>query len=250
MKRILLGLLLAGALAPSTAVAATPKVTAYFDGTSINVDGQARTGPLEVTLTGIRRTSLAVIELAPGHTVSELGDIAGLEDPQQVERIGRLVAGGTVEPGRPYITTITAHERNYAVVDVSGEDGSRVQFTASGPGDGSYPAADARVVIRDRSLEVPARLPRHGVIRVDNAGSQTGNALALRINPKLTTKEAIRRAVKRNQPMTAGTPINLVGLVSAGTTNRAQVHLRPGRYLVLSLVGAHAYAVTKVGAHD
>ena len=98
----------------------------------------------------------------------------------------------------------------------------------------------------DDGFDVPEVPPSRGVLRVDNAGRLAHHALALRIRAGLSTAEAIRLATRAARPMAAGTPIDLVGLVSAGTTNRVQVRLRPGRYLLLSFTGDHTYATTRV----
>ncbi len=243
--------LLALALLPSTAAAsvrtepvAAPGVGVHLAAGGLRVSGAARPGPVKLTLTGERTASVAIIELAPGHTAAELGDLAGTEDPAAVEKIGRFVAGATVAPGRTYRTTITAHARDYVAVDVSDEDGPRVTFTASGDASTAVaPKADARITITDTGFKAPSVLPADGVIRVDHAGRDAHQALALRIPADVSTAEAIRR-VKRGRVGQAGTRTDLVGLVSAGTTNRVQVHLRRGRYLIVSIGGGEPLIAT------
>ncbi len=255
MHRILPTLLLTAALVPAASATAAvrtepvspPGVRVHLEQGALTVSGAARPGPLRLTLTGEQTASVAIIELAPGHTAAELGDVAGLEDPAAVERIGRLVAGATVWPDRVYRTTITAHQRDYVAVDVSSEDGPRTTFRVAGaPVAAPLPRADARITMTDDGFDVPKVLPARGVLRVENAGRLAHHALALRIRAGLSTAEAVRLATHGGRPMAAGTPIDLVGVVSAGTTNRVQVRLRPGRYLLMSLTGDHTYATTRV----
>jgi hypothetical protein len=213
-----MNLFVAAALAASlvgTEPAGPPGVRVHaVDGTLYDT-GNARPGPLRLTLTGSQTTSIAIVELDPGHTPAEITDL------DAAERIGRIVAGATVRPGHTYRTTIVAGQRDLIAVAAGGAktrlriNGTRVTVAP--------PRPDARIVITDDGFRVPRVLPARGVLRIDNAGERRHHVSAVRVR--------------------AGTRTELVGPVSAGTTNRVRVRLRPGRYL---LIGDDAYATTRV----
>jgi hypothetical protein len=196
-----------------------PGLQVQLSGTQLQVTGSARPGPLRLTLSGDRTVNFSVLA----------GD--------------RRVAGAAVGLGRPYRTTIPADAREYVVA----ADGLRTTFTPSGaPSEVPAPYADARVTITDDAIEVPAALPRSGVIRVDQRATHTRGALAFRLPRALATDEAIA-LVRKGRVGRVGVRTDLVGPVSPGTTNRVRTTLLRGRYLVVSLARHPLIAATKVG---
>ncbi|HEX6021519.1 MAG TPA: hypothetical protein VFZ00_05950 [Solirubrobacter sp.] len=201
-------LLLAAGLAASlvgTEPVGPPGVRVHYVDEHLYDTGSTRPGPLRLTLTGSQTTSIAIVELDPGRTTAELTDL------DSADRVGRVVAGATVRAGRTYRTTIVAR-RDLIALAANGAktrlrlNGTRVTVPP--------PRAAARIVVSDDDLRVPGRLPTHGVIRVDNAGTHPHRVVAVRLGTGAVTE--------------------LVGPVSAGTTNRVHVRLRPGRYRVIA----------------
>jgi hypothetical protein len=210
-------LLIAAAVAASlvgTEPAGPPGVRVHAVDGALYATGNARPGPLRIALTGSQPTSIALVELDPGHTPAKITDL------DAAERIGRIVAGATVRPGRRYVTTIVARRDLIAVA----ANGAKTRLRINGyPVTAPPPRADARIVMTDGGLRVPRSLPSRGVVRIDNAGGRRQRVVALRLR--------------------TGTATELVGAVSAGTTNRVLVRLRPGRYRV---IGDGAPATTRV----
>src|SRR3954471_23523375 len=95
-----------------------------------------------------------------------------------------------------------------------------------------------------RGAQRRARAARaRGVVLVENARRAAGSVLALRIPRSLTTAESIRLTLS-GRIQSAGAPTDFVGVLSAGTSNRVRVHVRPGRYLLVSLTGDLVYGTT------
>jgi hypothetical protein len=219
MKRFLLLPLIAVSALPPLALANPrasvdpPGVTVNYDGSAIHVTGTARPGPLKLRLTGSVTANVAIIEQASN----------------------RAVAAAAVKPGRTYTTTITARAGTYVARELT--EGAKATFTAAGKATtAAMPHADARIVVSTQGIDAPAALPAAGVIRIDNQSHDDQHVLAIRVPRGHTTSEAAK-LVRKGRVGRAGKATELVGLVSPATSNRVQVRLTPGRYLLVSGLG-------------
>jgi hypothetical protein len=192
------------------------------------------------TLTGSR--TVAVVELEPGVTAHTSEH--ALED---LQRLGRLVAGGTVSAGTDHVTTITARAREHLVVDVTGETAGSARFRVGAEANGArLPRSAVTIGLRDRGFYLPSLLPAGGVIRIANQGELPHQATAYRLKRTASFSEAVEAAIRGRFLERFGAPTVLTGLVSGGTVNRVEADLRPGRYLVVS----HYAPLTATGRPD
>jgi hypothetical protein len=230
MKRLIAIPLIALAALPPLALANThsapvgpPGVTVDYDGTALTTSGVAHPGPLKLTMTGSATTTVAIVELSSN----------------------RVMAAAAVHPGRTYTTTITARAGTYVARDLT--EGAKAVFTVSGePTSAALPHADARVAATEQGIKAPKVLPAIGVIRVENRSHDDAHVLAIRVPRNRTTDEAAKLD-RDGRVGRAGHATELVGLVSPATSNRVQVHLTPGRYLLVSgLGGTPQIATAKV----
>ncbi len=230
MKRLIAIPLIAAAILPPLALADThsasvgpPGVTINYDGTALTTTGAAHPGPLKLTLTGSVTANVAIVELTSN----------------------RVMAAAAVQPGRTYTTTITARAGTYAARELT--EGATATFEVSGAATTTaLPHADARVIVDEQGLDAPKALPAVGVVRVDNQSHDDQHVLAIRVAKGTTTDEAAQ-LVRNGRVGRAGRATQLVGLVSPATSNRVNVRLTPGRYLLVSgLGGAPIIAETKV----
>jgi hypothetical protein len=162
----------------------------------------------------------------------------GLADVRALERSATLVSGAIVRPGARFRSTIVATAGRYLVVNYSDERHRYALFSVAGSprGDLQLPAAP-HLRIRDHGYDLPARLERRGLLRVHNAGTRPHHVLAIRIKRGLGDVAAMRRARRGGDLRRIGTPQELLGLVSAGTVNLVDYHLKPGRWLLVSYYG-------------
>jgi hypothetical protein len=220
MKRLIAVPLIALAALPPLALANTrsapvgpPGVTVDYDGTALTTSGLAHPGPLKLTLTGSATTNVAIVELSSN----------------------RVLAAAAVHPGRTYTTTITARAGTYVARDLT--EGAKAAFTVSGEAtSAALPHADARVNVTEQGIDAPKALPAIGVVRVDNQSHDDQHVRAIRVPRGRSTDEAAK-LVRKGRVGRAGKATELVGLVSPATSNRVQVRLTPGRYLLVSGLG-------------
>jgi hypothetical protein len=200
-----------------------PAVEVHYDGKALTATGVAHPGPLKLSLTGSAAANVAVIELSSN----------------------RVMAAAAVKPGRTYTTTITARAGDYVARELT--EGAKTTFAVSGEATtAALPHADAHVVVNQKRLVAPERLPAIGVVRVDNRSHDDQHVLAIRVPRGRSTDEAAK-LVRKGRVGQAGAATELVGLVSPATSNRVAVRLTPGRYLLVSgLGGTPEIATAKV----
>jgi hypothetical protein len=121
-------------------------------------------------------------------------------------------------------------------VDVSAEDGATAAFSVGPrPSGARRPRSDVSIRLRDDAIATAAALPRDGVLRIVNRGTIAHELAAFRLKRGVTGAEAIRRLRAGGRLNRIGTSTVLAGLVSPGTVNRVEAHLRAGRYVLASL---------------
>ena len=235
------GLIAAAALAAPAGAATVPTVQVTVADAAVKLSGHKDLGSgpvrLKISRDDGEARSIAVIELDEGRKASDIGPLGGLQDASGVEDVGRLVAGVTAEDGVSKAVTFEAKAKTYVVIDASDERQAYAEFkpdvTSSGA---TFGANDARVDLRDRSIAIrpEAYLPRRGVVKVRNTGSRPHHALALRLSRTTTAQEAKRALKNGREPARVGTPVELTGLLSAGTRVDVETAFRPGRYVLVS----------------
>ena len=245
----------AGFAVPASAGASeAPTVHVEVREASITVngaDGLGR-GPVRLRLSGETLSgsrTVAVVELEPGVTRAEVERFANRDEAHSsgaearaavhvlddLERFGRLVAGGRVSPGEEHVTTITARAREHLVIGVGTESEPSASFRVGEQHNGTrLPRSELTIGLRDKGFYLPSLLPSDGVIRIANQGLLPHQATAYRLKATASYREAVRAATRGRFLERFGTPTVLTGLVSGGAVNRVEVDLRPGRYLVVS----------------
>jgi len=232
------------AFAAPTAAHGSPPPTVEADvdlqGVVITSVGRLGQGPVRLHLRGRQLAAphtVAVIELKPGVTADDVraADVGGLQDAGEIERLGRLVAGGDVWERHDHVTTIKARAREHAVVDVTSNDQTMGSFHVDHvAGRAALPRSTATFAMHDRGFVVPPSLPADGVLRIVNQGELAHQAVAWRLNARTSVRGAVQ-AVGTGRPLWRyGDATVLSGLVSGHTVNRVEVRLRRGRYLLVS----------------
>jgi hypothetical protein len=115
------------------------------------------------------------------------------------------------------------------------------------PTGGSLPRADASIKMFDYGFLVPKRIDGDGTLRIDNIGRNEHFILGIRLNPGVNPAVARRQAISGElfEGPPPGEFVNIIGVVSPGTTNVIQADLRPGVYLI-----ACFYADRASAGHD
>ncbi len=233
-------LLFAAASTPSPAATRTLPVR-VADG-SVQISGHEGLGHGPVRLAfrrdvgGDPRT-IAVIRLNAGRTVADVEALpeGALQNAEDVEKIGRLVAGITVAPRAGAKLTIGAAPARYVIADATHEASRMAEFVAGeAHGDGVLLEPDARIDLRDGGITASPVLPRDGLIRIRNRGGLPHHALAIRLFARVTVQEAFQALKAGRSPRTVGTPIDLLALASGGGGADVERRLRQGRYVVAS----------------
>ena len=149
----------------------------------------------EFSVPGRAERGFLVFELKDGVTRAEAEEeTPKIREPQDAEKLGRFVAGSVVDGGDEYATTISLREGEYVLIDFTRQPVVRTGFTVgTAPNGATARRPTSTVDMRDYSFRGDAVLPRSGVIRVVNNGRRLHHALALRLKPGKTPRQAIRR---------------------------------------------------------
>jgi hypothetical protein len=238
LRRLAIAAVAAAALVvPATAQAASaPTLEVDVADRAIRVDtaDDLGRGPLRLHISGDALSdtrTIAVVELERGVTAR-----AAEHQLDQLQSLGRLVAGANVSADDDYTTTITARAREHLIVDVTAEDGGEARFTVTPEANGArLPKSDATIGMRDKGFYLPSALPTDGVLRIANQGDLAHQVTAFRLPASTSYAEARRLLIRGRSLERLGTATVLAGLVSGGTVNRVEANLRRGRYLVASL---------------
>lgn len=245
-------------LVPSAAAAhtAAPSVDVVVRDSSIDVKGadDLGRGPVRLRLSGAAldgARTVAVVALERGVTRADVEDglhqeagaaraaapVAHMSEHAlfSLERFGRLVAGGRVSADETHVTTIVAAAGEYAVLDVTAEDGGVAAFTVAAEHNGArVPRSDATIGLRDKGFYLPSVLPADGVLRISNQGDLVHQATAYRLKATVSLRVAVRAAQRGRDLAAYGTSTVLTGAISPAAVSRVDVSLRRGRYLVVS----------------
>ena len=216
--------------------AQTPAPTLTIDlGTSrITVQGAdgMPSGPTRVVFrnTGRGAADAGLAAMRPGRTINDFRRaLPTLERGfGQIQRVVSFEAGGAVEPGASYTTTIDLRPNtNYVAARVPSDLRKTVlqQFTVGAQANGAArPTPDATVGVYDYAYGMPETLPRQGTIRFENRGQRVHIAVAFPLRPGASRTAALR-ALIANDEKRLGRLINErgirepLGVVSGGTVN-------------------------------
>jgi hypothetical protein len=246
--------LIAGALALALAVAGSGAALAGAQGTAVpeiefRVTAKAVTlapgtqvpaGYTKLTLrrTGRGESGLVLIRLRPGVTVEQITEAAPrIEDPNDVDEYGTIVASTYVMGSGSYSTTVRLEDADHVWVDMTKKPVVRLAFHA-GPADSgaSAPRTSATVALRDYRFAMPSRLkPGRQTLKVVNEGKVMHHALVFPLAKGVKERALLKkiRAGKEPTKEFSGPPAALVEIVSPKTTNAVEMNLRRGRYLFI-----------------
>jgi hypothetical protein len=201
-----------------------------------------RPGPVRLAFEspGRRARDFTVFELKDGVSVDDVERrLRTLRSADAAERYGKLVAGGAVARGAAYSTTFEAKAATYLLLDTTQQPALRAQFTVGGePGTAVGPEPDRTVGLREYRFDMPATLPRRGVVRFANRGDELHFALALRLRRGTSTRSVVRQLRQGRERIPGlGEGTEPLGLVSGDTVNDVDVRFRPGRYVLVCFYG-------------
>lgn len=222
--------------APTVAVTVTPSKMTVSGAEAL------RPGPLRLAVEspGRRARDFTVFELEEDVSVDDLQRrLRTLREADDAERYGKLVGGGAVARGASYTTTFEAEAGTYVLLDTTRQPAIRAEFTVGGEqGTAVAPEPDRTVGLREYRFEMPATLPRRGVVRFANRGEELHFALALRLKRGTSTGSVIRQLRRgRDDIPGLGTATEPLGLVSGDTVNDVEVRFQPGRYVLVCFYG-------------
>jgi hypothetical protein len=222
--------------APTVAVTVTPSKMTVSGAEAL------QPGPLRVAVEspGRRARDFTVFEVEEGVDLDDARQrLRGLRSADAAERYGRLVAGGAVARGASYSTTFEAKEGTYLLVDTTQQPAVRAEFTVGGEqGTAVAPEPDRTVGLREYRFDMPATLPRRGVVRFANRGEELHFALALRLKRGTSTSSVVRQLRQGKDDIAGlGQATEPLGLVSGDTVNDVEVRFQPGRYVLVCFYG-------------
>jgi len=194
--------------------------------------------------------ALMVVKLHDGVTADEM--LAALKSPDGVEALGKADFLGGVDD-IPHHTTwaesVDLAPGSYVVLDhAEGHgEGNGAWFTEPGfyfpftVADGSStsaaaPKADAVIKMRDFAYDMPASLPRDGVIEFQNVGTQLHMGVLLKLNPGVTVDEAMQNLGDEASAAKLGTPLEFVGATTPGVEVSVEQHFEPGSYIIACMM--------------
>lgn len=222
--------------APTVAVTVTPSKMTVSGAEAL------RPGPVRLTFEspGRRARDFTVFELKQGVSVDEVQRrLRTLRSALTAERYGKLVAGGGVARGASYTTTFEARAGTYLLLDTTQQPALRAQFTVAGDaGTAAVAEPDRTVGLREYRFDMPATLPRRGVVRFANRGDELHFALALRLRSGTSTSRVVRQLRQGREDIAGlGAATEGLGLVSGDTVNDVEVRFQPGRYVLVCFYG-------------
>jgi hypothetical protein len=191
--------------------------------------------------------ALMIVKLHEGVTPDDMK--GALESPDGVEALGKADFFGGVDD-IPHHTTwaeiVDLTPGTYVVLDHAEGHGEGNGAWFSEPGffapftvaDGSSsnaaaPKADAVIEMRDFAYDMPASLPRDGVVEFRNGGTQLHMGVLLKLNPGVTVDQAMQNL---SEDTDLGTPLEFVGATSPGVTVSVEQHFDPGTYVIACLM--------------
>jgi hypothetical protein len=261
--RRIAGACLAAAIASCLALVALASAQGGSSGQSITVTARAgaatvtgadglRPGPTQVTLraAGAQEQDVLLVRLKPGAEVADVLRYLRRVDSVPVDLVS-IATAGSVGPGRSFRTSVNLSPGSY----LAAASGQRTQglgdfatFEVGGtPTGGALPRADASIQMFDYGFRIPTRIDGDGTLRIDNIGRNEHFILGIRLNPGVNPRVARRQVISgeifEGPPL--GEFVNIIGVVSPGTTNVIQADLRPGVYVV-----ACFYADRASAGHD
>ena len=168
--------------------------------------------------------------LRPGQTVNDfrrtLPTVTRGFGP--LKRVVSFEAGGAVEPGASYTTTVDLKPNtSYVAVRIPSNPRNTVvqEFTVGAQANGAVrPTPDATVGVYDYAFGMPETLPRRGTIRFENRGERVHIAVAFPLRSGANRTAALR-ALIANDEKRLGRLIDErgirepLGVVSGGTVN-------------------------------
>ena len=191
--------------------------------------------------------ALMIVKLHDGVTPDDMK--AALESPDGIEALDKADFFGGVDDVPHHTTwaeTVDLTPGTYVVLDHAegrgegngawfSESGFFVPFTVA---DGSStnaaaPKPDAVIKMRDFAYDMPASLPRDGVVEFQNVGAQLHMGVLLELNPGVTVDQAMQNL---SEDTDLGTPLEFVGATSPGVTVSVEQHFDPGTYVIACLM--------------
>jgi hypothetical protein len=194
--------------------------------------------------------ALLIAKLHDGVTADEM--LTALESPDGVESLGKADFYGGVDDVPHHTTwaeTADLTPGTYVLLDQAEGHGAGKGAWFTQPGfyvpftvaDGSAtsaaaPKPDAVIKMRDFAYDMPASLPRDGVIRFENVGVQLHMGVLLELNPGVTVDEAMQNLGDESSAGKVGKPLELVGATSPGVTVSVEQHFDPGTYIIACMM--------------
>ena len=241
--------LVLGAVGLVAAQTPAPTLTVDLGTSRITVQGAdgMPSGPTRVVFrnSGRGAADASLIALRPGRTINDLRRALPTVERSfgPLKRVVTFEAGGALEPGASYTTTVDLKPNtSYVAARVPENPRGTVlqQFTVGGQANGATRATpDATVGVYDYAFGMPDALPRQGTVRFENRGQRLHIAVAFPLRTGANRTAAVR-ALINNDERRLRRLVNErgirepLGVVSGGTVNDVAVNFPRGGNWVLA----------------
>jgi hypothetical protein len=196
-------------------------------------------GATDVTMrnTGRRPAFMVLVRMNPGVTLDQLRAFANrtMDIPEDLITI---VTSQFVDPGGRFQTGVTLAAGNYLVLGNAPDGkglGPVAEVTVGPEVSSAAPArATARLTLFDYGFKGPAKISGRSTLQITNNGRNFHFVAGIRLKAGVSADGVIRSLTGRG-PALRGEPgqfLNLIGIVSPGTTNAVKLRLPPGRYVI------------------
>ena len=225
-------------------------ITANAGAATVTGADGLRPGPAQVTLrvAGKQDQSVFLIRLRPGVEVEDVLRYVRRHSDLVPVNLVSIETFTSMGPGQTSRTAITLVPGRYVAVgegDRTTGLGRYATFDVGGaPTGGTLPRADASIQMFDYGFRIPKKIDGDGVLRVDNIGRNEHFIAGIRlnpgVNPAVVRRQLIAGADFQGPP--PGEFVQIIGVVSPGTSNVLDVDLKPGVYLVACFYADRASA--------
>jgi hypothetical protein len=206
-----------------------------------------RPGPAEVTLRvkGRKAQNVVLARLRPGVEVADVQRYARRLNNVPVNLVS-LDASAFMGPGETLRTTINLFPGRYLAIGEDGLNrglgGFKVFDVAGVPFGGELPAADASILMYDYGFRIPKKIDGNGLLRIENIGRNEHFIIGIRLDKGADPADVKRKLIAAEDFEPPGEFVNIIGVVSPGTTNVIQARLKRGVYVLACFYSDRASA--------
>jgi hypothetical protein len=212
---------------------------------AFDMPDRVEAGPARLTLAneGDEEHHAQLFRLDDGATVDDLAAALATGDPAAALAVGTYAGGtGLVGPGAESQAdaVVDLEAGGYALLCLVPGSGGTPHLAhgmlqpfevVEGDDPPPVPEADVAVDLVDFAYALPSTVPAHGLLAVSNSGTEMHEMVVARLDEGATADDVADALHHRDTP--PATPVGGIQAIPPGTTQRLQLDLDRGRYVVM-----------------